>query len=104
MPIDDIEASRRLLFGVAIDLVASRAQAGDSVAIEVSFPRYKFIDRDVVEKANLIIQASIIGGQIPSMTADNAAPFSIITPGLVISPALRWLPFIRPAEKKRLCR
>lgn len=34
----NIEASRRLLFGVAIDLVPSRAQAGDSVAIEIPLP------------------------------------------------------------------
>src|ERR1051326_1110920 len=48
------KTSRRLLFGVAVDLIARRAQARDAVAVEVAFPGYKFIDGDVVENTRLM--------------------------------------------------
>ena len=35
---EDIETSGRLLFGVAVDLVSRRAQAGDAVVVEIAFP------------------------------------------------------------------
>ena len=36
--IEDIETSRRLLLGVAVNLVSSRAEAVDTVAVEITFP------------------------------------------------------------------
>src|ERR1051326_3547052 len=48
------ETSCRLLFGLAVDLVARRAQARLAVAIEIPFPGQKFIDGDVVENTGLI--------------------------------------------------
>ena len=35
---EDIETSRRLLLGVAVNLVSSRAEAVDTVAVEIAFP------------------------------------------------------------------
>src|SRR5437763_15210618 len=52
--IEDIETSRRLLLGVAGNLVSSSAEAVDTVAVEIAFPGEKFIDRVVVEGASLI--------------------------------------------------
>jgi hypothetical protein len=41
-------------FRSAVDLVSRRAQSVDAVAVQVAFPRYKFIDGDVVENTLLI--------------------------------------------------
>src|ERR1043166_5863767 len=46
--------SCRLLLGDAVNLVSRRAQARDAVAVEVTFPGDKLIDRDVVQHARLI--------------------------------------------------
>src|SRR5215471_19789104 len=51
---EDIESSRSLLFGVAIDLVSRRAQAVNTVAVEIALPGKKLVDRDVVETARLL--------------------------------------------------
>src|SRR5215471_14363658 len=54
VPTEDIKTSRRLLFGVAIDLVSRRAQAVDTVAVEIALPGKKLVDRDDVEIAHLL--------------------------------------------------
>src|SRR5438270_6181931 len=40
--------------GDAIDLVARRAQAGNAIAVDVAFPGEKFIDREIIEAADLL--------------------------------------------------
>src|SRR5205814_5908050 len=47
-------AIRSPQLGDAVDLVAGRAQAGNAIAVDVAFPGEKFIDREIVEPADLL--------------------------------------------------
>src|SRR5215471_17231230 len=49
---EDIE--RSLFFGVTVDLVSRRAQAVNTVAVEIALPGKKLVDRDAVEIARLL--------------------------------------------------
>src|SRR5215471_4200422 len=51
---EDIERSRGLLLGAAVDLVSRRAQAVNTVAVEIALPGKKLVDRDAVEIARLL--------------------------------------------------
>src|SRR5215470_2500359 len=90
---EDIE--RSLFFGVTVDLVSRRAQAVNTVAVEIALPGKKLVDRDAVEIARLLNRHP------PAAHGFNDGGFAPHRPSLAGSRQLRYLQIIGPIFRMR---